>query len=432
MPSNTPWLDHGYFNAELDRSDKAVATALDQERQRQNNQIELIASENFVSRAVLQAQGSVLTNKTVEGYPGARYYGGAQFADRIEQLAIDRARALFGCEYANVQPHSGSNANQAVFLALLKAGDTILSMDVACGGHISHGHPATQTGQRYHIVNYGVERENGRIDYRQVDELARRHRPQLIIAGGSAYPRAIEFATMRSIADSVGARLLVDMAHFAGLVACGHYPHPFPHAHVVTSTTYKSLRGGRGGFVLCNDPGLAKRIDLAVFPGVQGSVLMHGVAGKAVCFGEALRTDFSVYNRRVLENARTLASTLEATGINIVSGGTDCGLLLVDLRPSPVTGAVAVDALETAGLTCNKNLVPFDPRPPETASGLRLSSSAGTTRGFGAHEFSMIADWIAQILKDLEVDRPSTPELTRQIRREVSALCARFPLYPDT
>ena len=416
-------LHDGYFTAGLD-ADPELAAAIRGEQARQQDGIELIASENIVSRLVLEAQGSVLTNKTVEGLPYARYYGGAEFADAIEALAVARAKRLFGCQFANVQPHSGSNANAGVFLGLLKLGDTILSMDTAAGGHISHGHPATLTGRDYNIVRYGVSRESERVELDELRALARTHEPRLIVAGGSAYPPALDFAGMREIADEVGALLMVDMAHFAGLVASGLYPHPFPHAHVVTSTTYKSLRGARGGLVLWNDASLSDRINYGIFPGVQGSVMMHIVAGKAACFGEALRPEFTAYNLAVLENARVLADTLSEEGVRIVGGGTDCGLMLVDLGGIGTTGDVAAKALEKAGLAVNKNLIPFDTRPPEAPSGLRLSSNAGTARGFGTAEFATIGGWIARIVK-----APEDAGVIAEVGEAVRALCARFPIY---
>jgi glycine hydroxymethyltransferase len=419
----------GYFDADLAVSDPAIAAALGGELQRQSDQIELIASENLVSRAVLQAQGSVMTNKTVEGYPGKRYYGGAEFADQIESLAIERACRLFGCAYANVQPHSGSNANQAVYLACLRPGATILSMNIAAGGHISHGHPATLTGRIYNIVPYGLRRDDETIDYEQVETLALQHKPELLIAGGSAYSRIIDFARLRRIADQTGALLLVDMAHFAGLVATGFYPSPFPHAHIVTTTTYKSLRGARGGMVLCDDEALARKIDNAVFHGVQGSVMLHAVAGKAVCLGEALRPQFRDYNRAVLDNARALAQSLTEHGVRVVSGGTDSGLMLVDLQPKGLTGSRAVDSLEAAGLTCNKNMIPFDPQPAEIASGLRLSSNAGSARGFGTQEFICIGQWIGRVLDALAPNPDDNSVCEQTVRAEVGALCADFPIY---
>ncbi|MFT0862343.1 serine hydroxymethyltransferase [Ancylobacter sp. G4_0304] len=416
-------LHDGYFSLGLD-ADPELATSIRGELARQQDGIELIASENLVSRLVLEAQGSVLTNKTVEGQPYARYYGGAEFADAIEALAVKRACELFGCRFANVQPHSGSNANAGVFLGLLEIGDTILSMDTAAGGHISHGHPATLTGRDYRIVRYGVSRESERVELDEVRALAVANRPRMIVAGGSAYARALDFAGLRAIADEVGALLMVDMAHFAGLVATGLYPHPFPHAHVVTSTTYKSLRGARGGFVLWNDESLSDRINYGIFPGVQGSVMMHIVAAKAACFGEALRPEFAAYNAAVLENARAMAGTLVAAGVRLVAGGTDCGLMLADLNPLGVTGDIAAKALEKAGMAVNKNQIPFDIRPPEAPSGLRLSANAGTARGFGAAEFETVGGWIAQVLK-----APSDAALLARLREEVRALCARFPIY---
>ncbi|WP_330083462.1 serine hydroxymethyltransferase [Methylocystis iwaonis] len=418
-----PQPPSGYFTHGLE-ADPELDAAITGELMRQRDGIELIASENIVSRLVLAAQGSVLTNKTVEGAAYARYYGGAEFADAIEALAIDRAKKLFNCRFANVQPHSGSNANAGAFLGLLKLGDGILSMNVAAGGHISHGHPATLTGRDYSITQYGVNRESELIDLDALRDLARTARPKMIVAGGSAYPRAIDFAGLRAIADEVGAYLLVDMAHFAGLVACGLYPHPFPHAHVVTTTTYKSLRGARGGMVLWNDEALSKRIDAGIFPGVQGSVMLHAVAGKAACLGEALQPAFRSYNEAVLENARALAATLVGVGLRIVTGGTDMGFMLVDLSVTGVTGDVAAKALEKAGLAVNKNMIPFDPRPPEAPSGLRLSSNAGTTRGFGIAEFERIGAWIARIVRN-----PSDLRTIDATRQEVLALCRAFPIY---
>jgi len=416
-------LHAGYFSEGLS-ADPELAAAIDGELRRQRDGIELIASENIVSRCVLEAQGSVLTNKTVEGLAYQRYYGGAEFADAIEALAIDRARRLFGCRFVNVQPHSGSNANAGVFLGLLKPGDTILSMDVAAGGHISHGHPATLTGRDYRIVSYGVDRMTERIDYDDVRERARQTRPRMIVAGGSAYPRALDFAAFRAIADEVGATLLVDMAHFAGLVAARLYPDPLPHAHVVTTTTYKSLRGARGGMILWNDPALAGRINAGVFPGVQGSVMLHAVAGKAACLGEALRPEFVAYQRAALANALVMAQTLAGAGARIVSGGTDTTLMLVDLTALGIGGDVAARALERAGLAVNKNLIPFDPAPPEAPSGLRLSSNAGTARGFGVDAFEQIGHWIARVLR-----APMDERELSDVRAGVRALCAAYPIY---
>lgn len=417
------YLHDGYFTAGLD-ADPELARAIAGELRRQQDGIELIASENIVSRLVLEAQGSVLTNKTVEGLPYKRYYGGAEFADAVEALAVARACRLFGCRFANVQPHSGSNANAGVLLGLLKLGDTILSMNVAAGGHISHGHPATLTGRDYRIVSYGVNRETERIDLDEVRALARAHGPKMIIAGGSAYPRAIDFAGLRAIADECGAWLMVDMAHFAGLVAAGLHPHPFPHAHVVTTTTYKSLRGARGGLVLWNDETLSGRINAGIFPGVQGSVMLHIVAGKAACLGEALRPEFAAYNRAVLDNARILAATLAEAGLRTVSGGTDTGLMLVDLAARGVTGDVAAKALERAGIAVNKNQIPFDPRPPEAPSGLRLSANAGTARGFGPAEFRAVGGWIDRVLRN-----PLNETTLETVRGEVLAMCRRHPIY---
>lgn len=416
-------LHEGYFTAGLD-ADPELAAAIDGEMRRQREGIELIASENLVSRCVLEAQGSVLTNKTVEGAAYRRYYGGAQYADAIESLAIERARRLFGCRFANVQPHSGSNANAGVFLGLLQLGDTILSMDVAAGGHISHGHPATLTGRDYRIVAYGVDRETERVDLDAVRTQALKHRPRMIVAGGSAYPRALDFAALRAIADEVDACLMVDMAHVAGLVAAGLYPDPLPHAHVVTTTTYKSLRGARGGMVLWNDDSLGAKINAGVFPGVQGSVMLHAVAGKAACLGEALRPEFVVYQRAALANARVLAEALAAQGLRIVTGGTDSTLLLADLTPLGLSGDVAAKALERAGLAVNKNLIPFDPHPPEAPSGLRLSANAGTARGFGVVEFETIAGWIMRVLAT-----PGDGAQIAGVRNEVQTLCKDFPIY---
>ena len=416
-------LHDGYFTTGLD-ADPELAQAICGELRRQQEGIELIASENIVSRLVLEAQGSVLTNKTVEGLPYHRYYGGAEYADAIEALAIKRACEVFGCRFANVQPHSGSNANSGVFLGLLKLGDPILSMNIAAGGHISHGHPATLTGRDYRIAHYGVNRETELIDLDEIRDLALQDWPRLIVAGGSAYPRAIDFAGLRAIADEVGAYLMVDMAHFAGLVAAGLYPNPFPHADVVTTTTYKSLRGARGGLALWNDEALSNKINYGVFPGVQGSVMLHIVAGKAACLGETLRPEFKLYNQAILDNARALALVLSDAGIRIVSGGTDTGLMLGDLSTRGVAGDVATRALEHAGLAVNKNLIPFDPRPPEAPSGLRLSSNAGTTRGFGVSEFQTIGRWIARVLRD-----PTDTQVMTAVHEEVLALCEEHPIY---
>ncbi len=420
----------GYFSDDLAAADPEIHRAIDDELRRQNEQIELIASENIVSRAVLMAQGSVLTNKTVEGYPGRRYHGGAANVDVVERLAIERARRLFGCAFANVQPHSGSQANQVVFLALLEPGDCILSMALDAGGHLSHGARPNLSGKWFRPTQFGVRADDGRIDEDEVERLAHEHRPKLIIAGGSAYARVIDFARFRAIADAVGARLLVDMAHFAGLVAGGVYPSPFPHAHVVTTTTYKSLRGARGGLILCDEPELARKIDAAMFPGLQGSPLLHAIAAKAVCLGEALRPEFEAYAGAVLENARALAARLAERGFEIVSGGTDTPLMLLDLRPKGLTGDTASTSLEAAGLTCNKNAIPFDPETPTVTSGLRLGVSAGTTRGFGAAEFERIGDLIAQVLDNLTLHRADNSAAEQTARAEVAELCRRFPIYP--
>ena len=420
----------GYFSTGLSEADPEISQAIRDELTRQRDQIELIASENLVSKAVLEAQGSILTNKTVEGYPGRRYYGGAEYVDRIERLAIDRARRLFGCAYANVQPHSGSQANQAVYLALLKPGDKILGMALAAGGHLSHGAAPNLSGRWFDVARYGVRRQDGLIDYDDVAEQAAQHTPRLIIAGGSAYPRTIDFPRFRAIADSVGAMLMVDMAHFAGLVAAGCHPDPLPHADVVTTTTYKSLRGVRGGLILTNDEDIARKVNAAIFPGLQGTPLLHTVAAKAVCLGEALRPEFRQYCERVVENARVLARTLLDHGFDVVSGGTDTALMLVDLRAKGLTGNVASESLERAGLTCNKNTVPFDTEKPTVTSGLRLSSSVGTTRGFGVEEFQRIGELIVTVLDGLAVGPSDNAEAEHSALKQVAGLCARFPIYP--
>lgn len=425
--THVPGPRGGYFTGTLAAVDPEVHAAIAGELARQQNQIELIASENIVSRASLEALGSVMVNKTVEGYPGRRYYGGARFADAIETLAIGRAKALFGCAHANVQPHSGSQANLAVFLALVRPGDTILSMTLASGGHLSHGAAPNLTGKWFDVVQYGVREEDGLIDDDQVRRLAIEHRPRLIICGGSAYPRAIDFAKFRAVADDVGAWLLADIAHFAGLVAGGQHPSPLPHAHVVTATTYKNLRGARGGLILTEDAELAAKIDKAVFPGVQGSVILNGIAAKAVCLGEALRPEFKEYAARVLDNARALAAALMERGVHVVTGGTDTPLLLVDLRDRDLTGDLASDGLERAGLTCNKNTVPGDPKPPTVTSGLRFGVSAGTTRGFNVAEFETIGHLIADVLDGLATGDGAAEGAARA---KVGELCHAFPIYP--
>jgi glycine hydroxymethyltransferase len=419
-----------FFSAPLAETDPVIADILGAELRRQQDGIELIASENIVSRAVLEAQGSVLTNKYAEGYPGKRYYGGCQEVDRAEALAIERACQIFGCSYANVQPHSGAQANQAVFLALLQPGDTILGMSLAAGGHLTHGAAPNQSGKWFRPVQYGVRRDDGLLDYEELESLARAERPRLIIAGGSAYPRVIDFPRIRAVADEVGALFLVDMAHFAGLVAAGLYPSPLPHAHVVTTTTHKTLRGPRGGMILSNDPELGKKFNSAVFPGLQGGPLMHVIAAKAVAFGEALRPEFRAYQRAVIENARVLAETLAGAGFAIVTGGTDSHLLLVDLRPKRVTGKAADTSLQRAHITTNKNAIPFDPEKPAVTSGIRLGSPAATTRGFGAGEFRQVGHMIAEVVDGLARSNDGGNDLAEQeVGARVLELCARFPIY---
>ena len=423
--------DSGFFADDLAARDPAIFGAIRDELTRQRDEIELIASENIVSRAVLEAQGSVMTNKYAEGYPGRRYYGGCQFVDVAENLAIERACKLFGAGFANVQPNSGSQANQAVFLALLQPGDTFLAMDLASGGHLTHGAKPNMSGKWFKPVHYGVRKQDSRLDYEDVATLAAEHRPKLIIAGGSAIPRRIDFARFREIADSVGAYLMVDMAHFAGLVAGGQHPNPVEHAHVVTTTTHKTLRGPRGGMILTNDEGIAKKINSAIFPGLQGGPLMHVIAGKAVAFGEALRPDFAGYAAQVVENAQVLADTLMKGGLDIVTGGTDTHLMLVDLRPKNVTGKDAEAALGRAHITCNKNGIPFDPQPPTITSGVRLGTPAGTTRGFGAAEFAQIGAMIVQVVDGLAANGPQgNAEVEAGVKAQVRALCDRFPIYP--
>ena len=427
---NAPHRETGFFTDTLSQADPEIAAALDAELSRQRHEIELIASENIVSRAVLEAQGSVLTNKYAEGYPGRRYYGGCQHVDVAERLAIARACELFGCAHANVQPNSGSQANQAVFLALLQPGDTILGMSLAAGGHLTHGAKPNQSGRWFHAVQYGVREDDLLPDYDEVERLAQEHAPKLIIAGGSAIPRVIDFPRMRAIADAVGAHLLVDMAHFAGLVAAGHYPSPFPHAHVATTTTHKTLRGPRGGMILTDDPALGKKLDSAIFPGIQGGPLMHAVAAKAVAFGEALRPSFRDYQAQVIANARALAHQLERGGVPCVTGGTDTHLVLVDLRPKGVKGNAAEAALGRAHITTNKNGIPFDDEKPTVTSGIRLGSPAGTTRGFGEPEFRQIADWIVRVVDAVAATGgEGDPAVEAEVKAEVEALCARHPIY---
>jgi glycine hydroxymethyltransferase len=425
-----------FFSAFVEETDPELAAALKQEMGRQQDGIELIASENIVSRAVLDAQGSVLTNKYAEGYPGRRYYGGCAAVDIAEQLAIDRACKIFGCTFANVQPHSGAQANQGVMLALLKPGDTFLGMSLAAGGHLSHGAAPNLSGKWFRAVQYGVRRDDGLLDYEELEQLARTEKPKLIIAGGSAYPRVIDFARIRAVADEVGAVFMVDMAHFAGLVAAGVYPSPLPHAHVVTTTTHKTLRGPRGGMILSNDPDLGKRINSAMFPGLQGGPLMHVIAAKAVAFGEALRPEFRTYQKQVVANARVLAETLVARGFDIVTGGTDSHLVLVDLRPKRVTGKLAEASLERAHMTANKNAIPFDPEKPAITSGIRLGTPAATTRGFGEAEFRQVGEMIDEVLTGLSGSNDASEVggntlVEEAVGRQVQALCARFPIYPN-
>ncbi len=428
-PSLAPSLDR-FFAAPLAETDPEIAAVIQRELVRQQDGIELIASENIVSRAVLEAQGSVLTNKYAEGYPGKRYYGGCAAVDIAEQLAIDRAKQLFACDYANVQPHSGAQANQAVFLALLNAGDTILGMSLAAGGHLTHGAAPNLSGKWFKPVQYGVRQDDGLIDYDELESLARSHKPRLIIAGGSAYPRHIDFARIRAVADEIGAYFMVDMAHFAGLVAAGQFTSPLPHAHVVTTTTHKTLRGPRGGMILSNDLELGKKFNSAVFPGLQGGPLMHVIAAKAVAFGEALRPEFRAYQRALAENAKVLAATLVEGGVNIVTGGTDCHLMLVDLRPKNVTGKAAEASLERAHITANKNAIPFDPAKPAITSGIRLGTPAATTRGFGPEEFRAVGRFIVAVLDGLAASNDGSNEAVEaEIGAKVQALCARFPIY---
>ena len=418
----------GFFGQDLWSRDPVIASAIEGELKRQQEQLELIASENIVSTAVLQAQGSILTNKYAEGYPGKRYYGGCEYVDVTEQAAIDRACLLFGARFANVQPHSGAQANMAVLFALLTPGDRLMGMSLAHGGHLTHGAAPTLSGKWLDAVQYGVREDDQRIDYDLVAELAMEYHPKVIIAGGSAYPREIDFARFRKIADSVDAKLMVDIAHIAGLVAGGVHPNPLEYAHVVTSTTHKTLRGPRGGLILTNDEAIAKKINSAIFPGLQGGPLEHVIAAKAVAFGEALDPSFSTYARDVVANARVLAAALERCGARIVSGGTDTHVVLVDLRPKGLTGKAAEAALDAAGITCNKNAIPFDPEKPFVTSGIRLGSAALTTRGFGPEDFEQVATLIGRIL-DAAASGEVPAAVTESVRREVSGLCARFPIY---
>ena len=421
----------GFFTRSLADVDAEIKTSIDEELRRQNDGIELIASENIVSRAVIEAQGSIMTNKYAEGYPSRRYYGGCEFVDVAEALAIARAKELFGCTFANVQPHSGAQANQGVFMALLKPGDTILGLALAAGGHLTHGAAPNQSGKWFNAVQYGVNEGDGRIDYDALARIAEECRPKLIIAGGSAYPRVLDFARFREITDAVDAKLMVDMAHFAGLVAAGVHPSPMAHADVVTTTTHKTLRGPRGGMILSNDEDLGKKINSAIFPGLQGGPLMHVIAAKAVAFGEALTPAFKVYAQAVADNAQTLANTLMSRGFDLVSGGTDTHLMLVDLRGKGLTGNIAERSLENATLTCNKNAVPFDPEKPMVTSGIRLGTPAATTRGFGTAEFGQIGDLIADVLDALVDNRDDNSAAETTARERVGEMCRRFPIYPD-
>ena len=422
--------NHDFFNADLANTDAVLAAAIDQELGRQRDEIELIASENIVSKAVLQAQGSVMTNKYAEGYAGRRYYGGCEYVDIAENLAIERACQLFNCKFVNVQPNSGSQANQGVFQALLQPGDTILGMSLDDGGHLSHGAAPNQSGKWFKAIQYGVRRQDNLLDYDQAQALAMQHKPKLIVAGGSAVPRQIDLKRMREIADSVGAYLHVDMAHFAGLVAAGEHPSPFPHAHVATTTTHKTLRGPRGGMILTNDEVLAKKVNSAIFPGIQGGPLMHVIAAKAVAFGEALQPEFKTYIQNVIKNAQALSDQLIKGGLDTVTHGTDTHVVLVDLRPKGVKGNATEKALGRARITCNKNGVPFDPEKPMVTSGIRLGSPAGTTRGFGEVEFRQIADWIIEVVDGLARNGEDANEAVEEkVKAEVGSLCAKFPLY---
>ncbi len=418
-----------FFGATLNESDPDVMGAIDEELTRQQTQIELIASENIVSKAVLEAVGTVLTNKYAEGYPGKRYYGGCDAVDIAENLALDRAKELFNCSYANVQPHAGAQANEAVYLALIKPGDTIMGMSLDAGGHLTHGAPPNISGKWFNAVQYGVRRQDSLIDFEEVESLAKEHKPKLIVAGGSAYPRVIDFEKFREIADSVGAYLMVDMAHFSGLVAAGVHPSPLPIADVVTTTTHKTLRGPRGGLILSNNDDFVKKLNSAIFPGLQGGPLMHVIAGKAVAFGEALKPEFKTYASQVVENAKVLAETLVKGGVDIVTGGTDTHLMLVDLRPKGLKGNAVEQALERAGITCNKNGIPFDPEKPMVTSGVRLGTPAGTTRGFGAEEFRYVGELICEVFDGLAANPDDNAAVEADVRERAEALCRKFPIY---
>jgi glycine hydroxymethyltransferase len=421
-----------FFNKPLSDTDPELMASINNELGRQQDQIELIASENIVSRAVIEAQGSILTNKYAVGYAGRRYYGGCEFVDVAETLAIDRAKNIFGCDYVNVQPHSGCQANGAVMMALLQPGDTILGMSLAAGGHLTHGAPPAQSGKWFNAIQYGVRREDALVDFDEVEKLAKEHKPKLIIAGGSAYPRTLDFARFRAIADDVGALLMVDMAHFAGLVATGLHPSPIGIADIVTTTTHKTLRGPRGGMVLTNNEDIAKKINSAVFPGLQGGPLMHVIAAKAVAFGEALQPEFKIYSQAVIDNARILAETLIERGLDIVSGGTDTHLMLVDLRPKGLTGRGAEHSLDRALMTCNKNGIPFDPEKPMVTSGIRLGTPAGTTRGFGTDEFRQIGNLIGDVLDGLALNTNDNSDVEAEAAAKVRKLCRKFPIYMNS
>ena len=422
-------LSENFFSSNLEHADKDLYQSISQELSRQQNQIELIASENIVSKAVLEAQGSIMTNKYAEGYSAKRYYGGCEFVDIAENLAIDRLKQLYGCSYANVQPHSGAQANQAVFLALIKPGDTILGMSLDAGGHLTHGSRPNQSGKYFNAIQYGINPETSLIDYDEVERLAIEHKPTLIIAGGSAYPRNIDFKKFREIADKIEAYLLVDMAHYSGLVAAKEYPDPLPHAHVVTSTTHKTIRGPRGGMILSNDLDLGKKFNSSVFPGLQGGPLMHVIAAKAVAFGEALQPEFKTYIQQVKKNASILGEVLMSNGIDIVTGGTDSHMVLVDLRSKNVTGKDAEESLERAGMTCNKNGVANDPNPPTITSGIRLGSPAATTRGFKEEEFKLVADLIYKVVKGLSENKTDNSKIENEVKKEIIDLCSSFPIY---
>ena len=419
----------GFFNNHLASSDPEISDAIDKEMIRQKEQVELIASENIVSKAVLDAQGSILTNKYAEGYSGKRYYGGCEYIDVLELIGINRVKEIFSCDFANIQPHSGAQANQAVFMSLLEPGDTILGMSLAAGGHLTHGAPPNLSGKWFNAIQYGVRKQDSLIDFDQLEKDAMAHRPKLLIAGGSAYPRTLDFKKFREIADKCGAKLLVDMAHISGLVATGDHPSPIPHAHVVTSTTHKTLRCGRGGMILTNDELIAKKVNSAVFPGLQGGPLMHAIAGKVVGFGEALKPEFKVYIKSVINNAKVLSEELLKRGLNIVSGGTDTHVVLVDLRPKELTGNIVEDALERAGITCNKNGIPFDPEKPSVTSGIRLGTPAGTSRGFGEKEFILIANLISDVLDGLRKEKSFSDTVEKDVKNKIKKLCYEFPIY---